>query len=438
MALTASGIGSGLDINGLVGQLMSLEQRPLTALATKEASYQAKLSAFGQLKSVLSALQSATGGLQDSAKFSAMKVTVGTDAGFTATSTTSAATGSYSVQVTNLATVQRAATNKDVTFVPGSGTLSVTTGGNTKSLEFAGGSIEQLRDAINGANLGVTANVIDNGTAKQLVLAGKNTGTSNAFTATGLGIESSLYEIQPAENATLTIDGIAITRASNTISDAIEGVTLNLTKEMAATGSLTVAEDPSNARSAIEAFVKAYNDANKAIRDLTAYNPETRKASTLTGDSTARSIQGQLRNLIGGALPGFTGVSRLSDIGISFKADGTLSIDSSKLDAALKDAGKDVAGFFAGSSGITGFAETISSTLEDYVSGGGMLAGRTDGINASIKALGKQREALTARLEQIEKRYLAQFTALDSMVASMTQTSNFLTQQLANLPQMGG
>lgn len=437
MALTANGLGSGLDINGLVGQLMSLERRPLAGLATKEASYQTKLSAFGQLKNVLSALQTAANALKDAAKFSATKATVSADAGFTASATTSAAKGSYSVVVNNLAAAQRVATDKNISFTPGSGQLSVTIGASTKTLDFSGGTVEQLRDAINGGDLGITASVIDNGTAKQLVLTGKNTGTASAFSVTGLGIETGLYQIQPAENATLTVDGISITRASNTIDNVIEGVTLTLTKETATAGTVTVAEDTTGARSAIEGFVKAYNDANKAIKDLTAFNAETRKASTLTGDSTARSIQTDLRNIVGDSIAGLPGVSRLSDIGVSFKADGTLTIDSAKLDAALKDPAKKVGSYFAGVADTTGFAEAISSKVENYIRSDGLLAGRTDGINASIKALEKQREALNTRLEKFEARYRAQFTALDSMVANLTQTSNFLTQQLANLPKIG-
>ncbi|AYH43110.1 flagellar filament capping protein FliD [Azoarcus sp. DN11] len=437
MALTANGLGSGLDVNGLVGQLMAVEQRPLTALAAKESSYQAKLSAFGQLKSVLSALQTASDALKDPTKFSAKIATPAADAGFTATAASAAAVGSYAIQVTTLAAAQRSATNSTTTFVPGAGTLSVTIGGQTKTLNFAGGTIEQLRDAINGGNLGITANVIDNGTAKQLVLTGQNTGAANAFTATGLGIETSLYQVQAAKNAALTIDGISISRASNTISDALTGVTLTLTKETTTAARLAVADDPSAASNALGAFVKAYNDANNAIKNLTAFDPNTRRASTLTGDSTARSIQSRLRGLIGGALSGFAGVQRLSDLGIAFQADGTLAIDNTKLTTALKDHSKDVGGFFSGGGSITGFAATLSTMLDGFLGSAGLLAGRTDGINASIKALGKQRDALNVRLEQIEKRYRAQFTALDSMVSSMTQTSSFLTQQIANLPKIG-
>lgn len=457
MALTANGIGSGLDINGLVSQLMSLEQRPLTALAGKEASFQAKLSAFGQLKSVVSAIQTAADALKDAATFSATKTTVGVDAAFTASSSTAAAAGSYAVEVSQLAKVQRVATSSTVELVPAAGDLTIELGSvvggiftadpaRTKTLSFAGGSIEDLRDAINSGDLGIKASVINNGTVKQLVLTGATTGAEQAFKlggTTGLsfnpetpGIDSDpAYQVQAAQDARLTVDGIAISRSSNTVTDALEGVTLTLTKENpGVTGSLVVASDRSGARTAIDAFVKAYNDANKTIKDLTAFNPETRRASTLTGDSTARAIQGQMRSLVGNALSGLGETSRLSDIGISFKADGSLEVVSNKLDAALDDPARGVAAFFTGSEGVKGFAETVSAALDGYISSTGLIAGRTDGMNSSVKLIGKQREALTLRLTQIESRYRAQFSALDAMVASMTQTSNFLAQQLANLP----
>lgn len=438
MALTANGIGSGLDINGLVSQLMTVERQPLSTLARKEATFQAKLSAFGQMKSALSTFQTAVDALADSAKFSTTKSTVAPDAGYTASSTTTAGAGSYAIQVTNLATVQRTATSQSSAFTPSAGTLSVVIGAQTKTIEFAGGSIEDLRNAINGADLGISANVIDNGTVKQLVFSSKDTGTTSAFTVSGVGLEGAgLYQVQAAEDATLTIDGIAIKRSSNIISDAIEGVTLTLTKETAAAASLTVAQDTSGARSGIDAFVKAYNDLTKVMKDLTAFNAETRKASTLTGDSTARSIQGQLRSAIGGALTGLGVTTRLSEIGVSFKADGTLAVDSTKLDAALADSAKGVAAFFTGNDSIKGFAKSLSKTLDGFLSSDGLIAGRTDGINDSVKSLGRQREALTLRIELVEKRYRAQFTALDSAISSMTQTSNYLTQQLANLPKIG-
>lgn len=460
MAMTATGLGSGLDINGMISQLMSLERRPITLLATREASFQAKLSAFGQLKSGLSALQTAANGLKDAAKFSATKATVSSDAGFSATSATTAASGTFAVDVTQLATTQRVASDAATEFVPADGTTTARTfeiefgkisagafagDGTVKTLEFNGSTIEQLRDAINGANMGVTASIIDNGNAKQLVLGGKSTGSAQAFRIGGdVGLSydpaaptgsASITQVQAAQNAKLKVDGIAVERGTNTVSDVLSGVTLTLAK--AGSGTLTVAQDTSGARSAIDAFVKAYNDANNTIKGLTNYDADNRKASTLTGDATARGAQAQIRNIAGSAFNGLGNTSRLSEIGITFQKEGGLAIDSAKLDAALKDPARDVSAFFAGANGVKGFAETLANGLGTYVDGTGLIAGRTDGISASIKSIDRQRTALNARMESIEARYRAQFTALDTAMAGMTQTSNYLASQLANLPLSG-
>ncbi len=460
MALTASGLGSGLDVRSMVSQLMAVESQPLTALARKEASFQARLSAFGQLKSTLSSLQTAAGVLKDAKTFGATKATIGAESGYAASSASGAAAGSYSIQVDQLATTQRVASNATTQFIPADGSVEAKTleiqfgkmvdgsftagSGAPKILEFSGTTVEELRDAINKGDLGVSASLIDNGTAKQLVITGKNTGAEQAFSiggSVGLSFDpaapsasATTAQVQASQDAKLSVDGIAITRGSNTIDNAIDGVTLTLTKKTETAASLSVSDDHSGARSAIDAFVKAYNDAQNTLKNLTNYNTETKKASTLTGDSTTRGIQNQLRNLVGGAVSGAGTTSRLAEIGITFQTDGKLAVDAAKLDTALKDPTRDVAAFFTGSDGVKGFGEIVSDGLKGYLDGDGLLAGRTDGINASIKSIGKQREAFEARLARIESRYMAQFTALDSMVASMTQTSNYLSQQLANLP----
>lgn len=471
MAITANGIGSGLDINSLVSQLMALEQRPLTTMATKEASYQAKLSAFGQVKSVLSAFQTSLTALKDAAKFTATRATVGSDAGFTASSTSTAAASSYAVKVEQLATTQRIATSASSTFAPdtsvvSTGELTINFGTYTAgppagfaadtdrvvTLEFSGSTIEDLRDAINAdSTLGIKASLVDNGTAKQLVFTGTGTGAEKAFSLSGTGSLAALqyspdatttssdavYNLQSAQDAIVDIDGIRISRGSNTVNDAIEGVTLSLTKETSTAANLTITDDRSQAKGAIDSFIKAYNETLSTLKNLTGYDAEKGTSSTLTGDATARGIQNQLRNLVGSALGGLGNTTRLSEIGITFQRDGTLKADSTKLDAALADPARNVAEFFAGKDDVKGFADTLSARLDDLLGTSGMLNSRTDGINASIKALDKQRENLMTRLESVEKRYRAQFTALDTMIASMSQTSTYLTQQLANLPKIG-
>ena len=455
--LTASGIGSGLDISSLISQLMTIEQQPLTALSTKEASYQAKLSAFGQLKSVLSTLQSAAETLTDAAKFTATKASVASGGAYSAASSASAAAGSYSVEVLALAKEQRVATSASTEFTPGAGDLTITFGKVTggvfaagseaaKTLSFAGGSLEEFRDAINGGELGVTASVINNGTVKQLVIKGNATGAEQAFEitgTTGLSVDPTasgvstdpVYSLASAQDAQLDVDGIVVSRSSNTVDDVIDGVTLTLNKQDVGNAStLTITDDRSGATTAINAFVSAYNNLNTTIKSLTAYNATTQTAASLNGDSTARSIQSQLRTMLGNAISGLGGAQRLSDIGVSFTSTGTLEVNSTKLSAALADPELDVGAFFAGSGTVDGFATLLSERIDGYIASDGMIAGRTDGINTSIKSIDSQRERLNARLTLIEARYTAQFTALDTLISGYTLTSDYLTQQLANLP----
>lgn len=458
--LTAPGIGSGLDINSLVTQLMTLEQRPLTVMATKESSFQAKLSAYGQINSSLSSLQSAANKLKEAATFSATKATVADPDQFSVTSSTTASAGNYSVEVMSLAREQRIATSATTAFAPSAGDLSITFGtvaegaftanGETpRTLTFAGGSMEDFRDAINDADLGVRASVVNNGTVSQLVIKGAETGEAQAFQIsgdTGLSYDPTVdgvstdpvYRVSTASDSRVNVDGIEVTRASNTLTDVVEGITFTLKKaDPGNATTLDVAADQSVATKAIEAFVKAYNEVDGTLKKLTAFNADTKQASTLTGDSSARMVSSQLRNMLSGSLAEMTGTSRLSDIGISFTDTGKLEIDNSKLTEALADPERNVAAFFTGSGEVKGFAARVSERIDGYIDSDGLIAGRTEGINNSIKRIDKQRESLELRLEQTEKRFRAQFTALDSIIASMTTTSSFLSQQLANLPGAG-
>lgn len=471
MATITSG-GSIIDVNSIVSGLMSVESRPLTLLAQKEASYQAKLSAFGQIKSALSSLQTATDGLKTATKFSATKASVAGDAGFTASSSAGAASGSYAVDVLQMAKIQRVSTPTTGTFAPAAGKLTIEFGtvkddGSTKSfesdtpartasLDFEGSTLEELRDAINGnATLGIKANIINNGTAKQLVLSGTDTGANMAFKLTGedgladLSFDPAataaptdpMYAVQAAQDARIRVDGIEVTRGKNTITDVIDDVTITLTKEPVApatslTGTLSVSEDQSAAKTAVEAFVKAYNEVASTLSSLTSYNAETKTGAALTGDSTARNISNQLRNALNSTIAGLSGASSLSQIGVSFGKDGKLALDSTKFAAALSDPSKEVTAFFTGKEGVKGFAETLSARLSAFIDSDGLLNSRTEGINSTIKSLTKQYDTMEARLAKMEERYRLQYSNLDTLLNGLSQTSTYLTQQLANLPSI--
>jgi flagellar hook-associated protein 2 len=666
MGITATGAGSNLDVNSIVSQLMAVEQRPLDLLAQREADYQAKLSAFGTLKGALSAFQSAMQGLSDPAKFQAIKAGAADDSILNATANVKgkAATGSYSVEVQQLAQQQKVRSDgfQSPLSVVGSGTLTIQygtydSGTNTFALNSAkaaqtitidpsNSTLAGVRDAINAANAGVSATIINDGASNRLVLTSKDTGAASGLRITvsdddGTNADSSglsqlafdpvatagsgknLTQVQAAQDAKLQIDGISVSKPSNTITDAIEGLTLNLLKtNIGSPTALDVSRDTASVQASVEAFVKSFNSINQTLKDLGGYNPATKKGGILQGDSIALSIQRSVRAAVTaatGQAPG--GFTSLSQIGVAFQKDGTLALDSTKLQAAMDSgfdqigglfamagkssdslisyggasdktisgnyavtisqlatragatasqaaglsivagvndqldisvdgvatsvtlaagsygsadalaaevqsklngaaalatagvsvlvsqsagvlsitsaqygssssiglnggngagnlmgaapvitAGADVAGTINGlaatGSGqiLTAAAATSGEGLSLAISGGslgargtvnfsrgyadqlnrlatnllatdGIIAGRVDGINTSIKDIDRRQEDLTARLSTIETRYRAQFTALDTMLSSLNQTSQFLTQQLATLPK---
>lgn len=469
-SISSAGLGSGLDINGIITKLMAVEAQPLTALATKEASYQAKLSAFGSLKGALSTLQTVAQTLKNTSTFENMSASVSSAAAFTASASSTAVAGTYDIDVTTLAKnhIVRSDATYDLADTFKGGTLSFQigsnggTGGTTTTVTIPDGStLAGVSDAINNANIGVTASIVNDGTTNRLIFSSSTTGSAGNIrittatdplasggTPVSPGVTQSLsdfnytgadtatmVEQRPPDNAVFDVNGLTVIRSSNAVTDAISGVTLNLVSE-GSSGKLTVSKNNGSVTSAVSAFVKAYNDAIGQIKTMTAYDAANKKASVLTGDSTTRSIQSQLSSMIGASVSGITGgISRLSDIGIRVQTDGTLTLDSSKLSTALADPDTDVAALFTQTtSGNQGIAVRINSLLEGIVGSSGIIASRTDGINASIKDLQNRADSMNLRLTAIEARYRAQFTALDTLISSMNQTSSYLTQQLASLP----
>ncbi|MEN3111411.1 flagellar filament capping protein FliD [Uliginosibacterium paludis] len=453
-SITSAGLGSGLDIEGLVTKLMTAEQAPITQIKTRESKETTKLSSWGQIKSALSSLQNAAQAMDTRSEFTTFKASIGTSTVATVSAGTSAVAGSYSLEVSKLAEVQKiksagyaSASSTVVDVSGGSKTLSLAVGGTTTNItvDSTNNTLEGLRDAINKSGASVTATLVNDGDASapyRLVITGKETGTSNAFSLTGLselnynastGTGTGLTKVQAAQNAEFTVDGISISKASNTVTDAIQGVTLNLTATNSGSATkVTVTNDTAALQTKAAALVKAYNDLNSIIKVQTAYNATTGTAGTLNGDGTARNLQLQIRSILGG-VSGSGSYSTLSSVGISFQKDGSMALDSSKLQKALDNPDVDVAAIFVKDSSGTGIASKLGSSIATMLGTGGMVTARTDGINATIKSMDKQIDTLTDRLTSIEKRYRAQFTALDTKVASLNSTSTFLTQQLAAL-----
>lgn len=457
--ISSAGLGSGLDVSSIVSQLMTLERQPLTRLEKQQSSYQSKLSAFGQLQSALSKLQDAAGALTKSTTFSATAASAGDSKAFTVTSTTSAQTGSYGIEVNQLARAQRIATSSTTAPTVGAGSLTISLGRYAEDGSFsaaedgektislgAGATLKDLRNAINSADAGVTAQIINNGTVDQLVISSKETGAATAFKLSGTGDlagfsydegagTGSMTSVQKAQDAKLTVDGLQITRSSNTVSDAIEGVTLQLVKTTAADegATVTVSRNDETAKKAVDDFVSAYNALNTLIRSQTKYDETTKSSGLLNGDGSVRAIQNQIRGTFSNPISGLGGATMLSDIGITIKTDGSMSVDSTKLADALADPTKNVGQLFAGNGTVDGFATKLKSRIDAMLGIDGLLTARTDGLNGAIDKLDDRIAAMEDRLTRIQARYTAQFTALDSAMASLSTTSSYLTQQFASL-----
>lgn len=474
---------TNLDINSIVSQLMKVERQPIDKLQAKEAGYQAKLTSYGVVKGAVSTFETAVSGLNSSTKFQSLKATPSDDTVFSASATSIATAGSYSLEVTNLAQAQNLIADgqssitdaigggTDTTLTFDFGTVSggvftdynptTETGGTYAGATFTGNgeaahsivinssnnTLSGIRDAINEANMGITATIVNDGDATvpyRLVLTSDSLGASHSMQVTVSGDATigsllahdpegtqNLAETVTATNANLKVNGVAVSKDSNSISDVIHGVTLNLLTETTAPVKLTVARDTSTISTSVADFVKAYNELAAVIKTETSYDAAAKKGAVLMGDSTIRSLQSQLRSILSSAIPGTSGVlNTLSDVGVSFEKDGTLKLDQTRLDEAMADNFADIAILF---SSDDGYLTTLKTYTTSILSSSGTFANRTDGIGRTIADITSLRAEMEARLLTVEKRYRAQFTSLDGMLSSMNQTSLYLTQQLASL-----
>jgi flagellar hook-associated protein 2 len=359
-ALASPGLGSGLDVNSIVSKLMEVEQRPLAALDTKEARYQAQLTAFGSLKGALTALQGTMQNLSAATRFQGVTAKAADPAIFTATAAATAAAGTYTVSVANVAQshVLAAGGVADMHTASSTGTLTLQVGSGAAvqvTLDASNNTLAGLRDAINAAQAGVTATIVNDGSASpyRLVLTAEATGAANTIQVTNNLTAGELHDavaasgqVRPPLDAALTVNGVPVTSATNTVTDAVAGVTLNLLKDGATT--FTVSRDTAAVQAAVASFVKAYNDVNTTVASLTAYNPATKQAGALLGDATVRHIQTRLRSTLTQALSDTGGsLTVLSQAGVSFQKDGSLALDSAKLTAAINDHFPDLASLFS-------------------------------------------------------------------------------------------
>lgn len=447
--LTALSAGSGVDVKALAKNLVDAEKAPLAdAIQSKISKTEAKISGYGAIKFLLSDLKSRFSALDDLGDFNTLSTNVGQPGAFSVQTSSSASAGSHSVTVSRLAQGQRSISSTGFagpnTTVPGAMTLNMTLAGSTLSpLNISSGTTaSQLVDRINGqwGASGIKAQLVNQGASApnaaapyHLVITGPS-GQSNSFTLNGLSMAA--VPGQAAQNALLTVDGVEIQSASNVVSDAIAGVTLNLTGTTTGASSLNLSRDLDSVKTKVKDLVTSYNDVMSLLQ--AASDPKSKLetyGASLVGDSTVSLIRAQVRNLFFGAnsSPGTT-IQSMRDLGISVDRTGTMTLDNSKLDRALQDNFDDSVKMLSNSRATPTLIRSLASgtagdavkKLDDMLSSTGIIANQTGNASKQQDRLEEELTKLDGRMSKLLERYNQQFTAMESLVSSINSQKSGL------------
>ncbi len=459
-SISSLGIGSGLDLNGLLDQLDEAERGKLKPIERQIETQQVKISAYGKLEGALSAFQTAAKALNDASLYQSLSTSVSGDA-VQAAAGSDATIGQYDVTVNHLATAGTLASGRlegieslDQPLTDSEQTLTLSfanaenaeggTGVDVPITIAAGSSLEGIRDAINAhEDAGVTASIVNDGAGYRLALMSSETGQEASITGIAFGDDPNSFftagvtfstaegagEIaQAGQDASLEVNGIPIVSASNKVEGAIQGVTLNLAEEGSST--VKVEQNTRAVREAITGFVEAFNSLKDTIGELTAFNSESGAAGDLLGDSAVRSIESRLRSVLGGGVSAEEGgFAMLSEIGISLKLDGKLEIDEERLDEVIVNDQDALSAFFSGDSTTGGLAGQLSETVTQLSGSNGALGGAKSGAENRIESLKERYIRMEQSIEGTIARYRTQFGQLDGLIAQMNQTSDYLFQQ---------
>ncbi|MCP4302009.1 MAG: flagellar filament capping protein FliD [Gammaproteobacteria bacterium] len=453
-SIVSTGIGSGLDIAGIVQSLVAAEGQPVELrIGQNEAKAQSKLSAFGSLKSALSDFRDKLDAMKSADKFLTRRAISANEDVFTATAGTTALPAQYDFEVVQLAQAQKLTSGAfaDADTVVGTGTLTLGLGGVTADIEITdeNNTLSGIRDAINDSidNPGASATIVNADSGSYIILTADKTGIANEITVTqtggdgglsaleydpGLGLNS-LTESIAAQDALVRIDGLDVASSTNTIAGAIQGVTLEvLAGTQGSTEKITIENDEVAARSLVEDFVASYNALVNTLDLLTDYDAETESAAPLLGDATVRGIREQIRRELSTTVDDINApFGTLAEVGIETQLDGTLSVNDGQLSDVL---GEDFVKFGQLFSTTDGFATRLYDLADGFLKSDGIIETRSAGLKTQIDGFSDERDSLNERLASLETRLLRQFNALDSLLAQLNSTSSFLAQQLDNLP----
>ncbi|WP_019570397.1 flagellar filament capping protein FliD [Thioalkalivibrio sp. ALE11] len=439
MAISSLGVGSGLDLNQIVGDLVNAQRAPREArLNEREERIEAEISAYGQISNTMDGIGSAVSSLAEFEPEQSVSLT--NDEVASVFVTGDAPNGDFDLEVNQLARAQTVASDsglfEESSDDVGSGTFTIQVGnGDEVSIEVEDGdSLRDLRNAINDADAGVNASIVNDGDGPRLTMTAERTGAENTISVTVDGdadlqrLENQTEMVQ-AQDAEAVINGMAITSSSNTLEDTIEGLSIDLEAE--GSTRVSVSEDRGALRNQLESFVEAYNSMIGEVRELTSYDVEEDEASVLTGDSTVRSARSRLSNALieRSSVEGINNQT-FADLGITTQRDGTLQFDTQRFDDAMEREGfDDIA------AAVRDLAGGVDDTLESITGREGLFQVRQDGLQNEQSRVDDQRERLDDRIERLEARLVRQFSSMDTAVAQMQQTGDYLQQQLAGMGQ---
>ncbi len=448
MSISFSGLGSGIDTASIIEQMVYVARTPIRKLTVDVSNAKSRSTIIQNINSKLQALQTQANDLKTLSSFMANTVKSSDESVLTATATGNALPGNYTVEVLTLAKAQRTYSstfdNKTEAGTAGSGQLTVTVGssdGVVIEVEESD-SLESIANKINASGAEVTAGIFYDGSQYRLQITGKETGAANAITfeeseGLSLGLQGAT-NFQNAQDASLKIDGFDITSSTNQIKDAVSGVTLDLKTETTSPIQITVDTDPTTMKSKIEKLVSAYNDVAKIINSELSFAGEAKGANRLAGDATLRNLQSALSSIVAGRSDEGGTFSSLSQLGISTQRDGSLSVNSAKLDAALASDPVGVGTMFAGATeqSDTGFADKFSILVDRFInSSSGILTAKKKGLDSSVQNLNDAIDKYETRMTTYEEKLRMQFTKLETAMSTLNSQSSFMASQISQWQQ---
>jgi len=466
--ISSPGVGTnGLDVKSIISQLVTLEKRPLDTLKLQAATVNTKISAYGQIKSLVSTLADAAGKLTSVTGWNGVSTTSSDSKFVSATAIGGTLPTTFSVEVQGLAKAQATASAAllPVGGALGAGTLRLELGkwsvapasftpGSGQPVDISISASDKLADVaskINGSTAGVTASILSDASGERLLLRSKSTGEEFGFRlsvmeggdtdiasagntdATGLSrLVAGSTTTQAAADAKATVNGIPVSSATNTFATTISGVTFKAEQITTAPIDITVGKDTAAVKANVDEFVKAYNAINQLMQDATKYDAKTNSAGLLQGDSTAIALQNTLRNALQSVTTGGGVFKRLADVGLTQQLGGDLALDSTKFNKALTENPDDLKNLFrnTGSGSAEGIAVKIKAVTTNLLSTDGFFKSKDDTLQLSLKRNAKDQASVNDKVDAFEKRITARYNALDKQMASLNGLNAYIAQQV--------